>query len=77
MIQRIDTEWTPWASSQAGAPAGTKPRARLRPCRLTSEGITDLAFYADHLRAFLYSPNICVCIPEQDTPFLKTDFAKA
>ena len=45
------------------------------PC-LTSEGITDLAFYADHLHAFLYSPNTCVCIPEQDTSILKTDFAK-
>lgn len=69
MTQRVNTEWT---SRQPGAPAGTEPRARL-----TSEAITNLALHTDHLRAFLYSPNICVCIPEQDTSFLKTDFAEA
>ena len=35
-----------------------------------------MAFSADHPRAFLYSPNTCVHIPEQDTSFLETDVAE-
>lgn len=69
MTQRVNTEWTACSSP------GLQHWSPLT--RLTSEAITNLALHTSHLRAFLYSPNICVCIPEQDTSFLKTDFAEA